>query len=116
QDFNITSPLDHGVYVAGQKLPITYVLLGDSSGIKLNIYLCPVDVNATSVVIAQNADVSEDASSVVTIDNHTYWQHSYNHNIPQNAVPGSYKVVFESVDAKANTSVPISIRPYVSST
>lgn len=32
-DFNITSPLDHGVYVAGQMLPITYVLLGDTSGI-----------------------------------------------------------------------------------
>lgn len=92
QQFNITSPLDHGVYVAAQKLPITYVLLGDSSGLELNIYMKPVDVNATTVVVAQKADVSEDASSIVTIDNKTYWQHSYNYEIPRSTQAGSYEV------------------------
>ncbi|CDS10858.1 hypothetical protein LRAMOSA11344 [Lichtheimia ramosa] len=114
QQFNITSPLDHGVYVAAQKLPITYVLLGDSSGLELNIYMKPVDVNATTVVVAQKADVSEDASSIVTIDNKTYWQHSYNYEIPRSTQAGSYEVVFESVNSQENTSVPITIRPYVS--
>ncbi|KAI9491508.1 hypothetical protein BDB00DRAFT_789495 [Zychaea mexicana] len=114
QDFNVTSPLDHGVYVCGQKLPITYVLLGDSSGLELNIYMRPVNVNATTVTIAQKADVSEHASSIVTISNRTFWEHSYNYNIPQNDTPaGNYEIVFESVDAGRNTTVPISIRPYV---
>ncbi|KAI9265193.1 hypothetical protein BDA99DRAFT_508013 [Phascolomyces articulosus] len=113
-DFNITSPLDHGVYVCGQMLPITYVLLGDSSGLELNIYMRPLDVNATTAIIAEKADVSEDASSVVTINKETFWEHSYNYRIPQTAPSGNYEIVFESVDAGENTTIPITVRPFVS--
>ncbi|KAI9318960.1 hypothetical protein BX666DRAFT_1921631 [Dichotomocladium elegans] len=113
--FNITSPLDHGVYVGGQILPITYVLIRDSSGLELNIYVRSTNVNATTVTVAQKADVSEDASSIVKIDNETHWQHSYNYKIPQTAPAGFYEVVFESVSGHVNTSIPIMIRPYTSS-
>ncbi|ORY97805.1 hypothetical protein BCR43DRAFT_523919 [Syncephalastrum racemosum] len=110
-DFNITSPLDHGVYVAGQMLPITYVLLGDTTDLELEIFLKPSsELNSSTVTVAQPADVSEDPSSIVTIDNRTYWQHSYNYKIPETAPAGSYYVIFSSFGY--NTTVPISIRAY----
>ncbi|KAG0170689.1 hypothetical protein DFQ30_002123 [Apophysomyces sp. BC1015] len=116
EEFNVTSPLQSGIYVAGQKLPVTYVLLRESLNLHLNIYLVSVGLNYPTAIIAQIADVSEDPSNTVTIHNRTYWQHSYNYDIPQIAPSGSYKVVFQSVSVHTNTSVDITIRPYVSPT
>ncbi|ORZ10143.1 hypothetical protein BCR42DRAFT_494640 [Absidia repens] len=116
-EFIITSPLDDGVYVAGQQLPITYILLDSGSGLNLNIYFQPgPGINSTGSVIAQNADVSKEAGAVVTINGKYYWQHTYNYKIADSAPPGSYHVVFESVDTNTNTSVPVLIRPYVNMT
>lgn len=135
-EFNITSPLDDGVYVAGQQLPISYVILDSGSsntwlslkkaaspsffcciGLSLNIYFQPAPgINNTGAVIAKNADVSEVAGAVVTINNKYYWQHTYNYAIPPTAPPGSYFVLFESVNTSTNTSVPVIIRPYVNMT
>ncbi|KAI8388650.1 uncharacterized protein BYT42DRAFT_611669 [Radiomyces spectabilis] len=114
-EFNITSPLMNGVYVAGQILPVTYYLTRDSSKLHLNIYLQPVGINYTTAVIAQDADVSENPSAVVTVNHETVWQHSYNYEIPPTAPAGTYQVIFESVRTHANTSIPITIRPFVSS-
>ncbi|KAF7723786.1 hypothetical protein EC973_001699 [Apophysomyces ossiformis] len=116
EEFNITSPLQSGIYVAGRKLPVTYYLLRESSSLKLNIYLVPINLNYPTAVIAQPADVSEDPSNTVTIHNKTYGQHSYNYDIPPIAPSGPYKVVFQSVNTHTNTSVDITIRPYVSPT
>lgn len=136
-EFNITSPLDDGVYVAGQQLPISYVILDSGSsntwfssrkrphpvfssfalGLSLNIYFQPAPgINSTGALIAKNADVSEVAGAVVTINNKYYWQHTYNYAIPPSAPPGSYFVLFESVNTSTNTSVPVIIRPYVNMT
>ncbi|SAL99631.1 hypothetical protein [Absidia glauca] len=116
-EFNITSPLDDGVYVAGQQLPISYVILDSGSRLSLNIYFQPAPgINSTGAVIAKNADVSEVAGAVVTINNKYYWQHTYNYAIPPTAPPGSYFVLFESVNTSTNTSVPVIIRPYVNMT
>ncbi|KAI8097721.1 uncharacterized protein BX664DRAFT_276624, partial [Halteromyces radiatus] len=116
-EFNITSPLDDGVYVAGQQLPITYVILDSGSRLNLNIYFQPAPgVNYTGLTVAQNADVSEVAGAVVTINGKYYWQHTYNYAIPANAPQGSYHVIFESVNTNTNTSVPVTIRPFVNIT
>ncbi|KAI8338043.1 hypothetical protein BC941DRAFT_395801 [Chlamydoabsidia padenii] len=116
-EFNITSPLDDGVYVAGQQLPISYVILDSGSRLSLNIYFQPAPgINSTGTIIAQNADVSEVAGAVVTINGKYYWQHTYNYAIPPTAPPGSYFVLFESVNTNTNTSVPVIIRPYVNMT
>ncbi|KAI9308304.1 hypothetical protein BJ944DRAFT_246697 [Cunninghamella echinulata] len=104
-EFNISSPLEDGVYVAGQKLPITYVITDSGSS-----------VNYTSLVIAQKADVFEKTGAVVTINGKSYWQHTYNYEIPSNAPAGYYQVVFESVDTNINTTVPVNIRPFVNIT
>ncbi|CAO3634967.1 unnamed protein product [Cunninghamella blakesleeana] len=116
-EFNISSPLEDGVYVAGQKLPITYVITDSSSSLNLNIYFVPTaGVNFTSLVIAHKADVSDIAGAVVTINGKSYWQHTYNYAIPPNAPAGFYHVVFESVGTSTNTTVPVNIRPFVNIT
>lgn len=39
--YNITSPSDHGIFVAGQILPVTYRLGESSLGkIKLGVFMC----------------------------------------------------------------------------
>ncbi|CAO3639932.1 unnamed protein product [Cunninghamella echinulata] len=116
-EYNISSPLEDGVYVAGQKLPITYVITDSGSNLKLNIYFQPTaGVNYTSLVIAQKADVFEKTGAVVTINGKSYWQHTYNYEIPSNAPAGYYHIVFESVDTNINTTVPVNIRPFVNIT
>ncbi|KAI9012598.1 hypothetical protein CLU79DRAFT_770070 [Phycomyces nitens] len=113
--FNVTSPIESGSYVAGQKLPVTYIILQETSSLKMNIYLQAVGMNFTTTTIALNADVSQEVSSIVTVNKNTYWQHSYNYDIPQISPAGAYKVVFESVNTKVNTSVGINLNPFVSS-
>ncbi|CAO3592783.1 unnamed protein product [Absidia cylindrospora] len=116
-EFNLTSPLEDGVYVAGQQLPITYIILDSGSRLNLNIYFQPAPgVNSTGTIIAQNADVSEVAGAVVIINGRSYWQHTYNYNLPPNVPQGNFFVIFESVNTNINTSVPVIIRPYVNMT
>ncbi|ORY98575.1 hypothetical protein BCR43DRAFT_487766 [Syncephalastrum racemosum] len=91
--FNITSPLDNSIYVAGQILPITY-RLGDAtlSSFGLNIYLKSSTVaNFSEVAIATGADVSK--SSAQTEDGSTFYQHTINYAIPSVDAAGSYQVM-----------------------
>ncbi|KAI8072379.1 hypothetical protein BC940DRAFT_227586, partial [Gongronella butleri] len=113
--FSISSPLYDGIYVAGQALPITYIVL--DQGAKLNIYLTPdVGVSNPGLQVVQNADVTSTAGAVVTMNGKTYWQHTYNYIIPNNVHAGKWDVVFESEEMKTNTSIPVQIQPYVNMT
>ncbi|KAL0078199.1 hypothetical protein J3Q64DRAFT_1193838 [Phycomyces blakesleeanus] len=113
--FNVTSPIESGSYVAGQKLPVTYIILQETTSLKMNIFLQAVGMNFTTTTIALNADVSQEVSSIVTVNQKTFWQHSYNYDIPQISPAGAYKVVFQSVNTNVNTSVGINLNPFISS-
>ncbi|ORX48809.1 hypothetical protein DM01DRAFT_244885, partial [Hesseltinella vesiculosa] len=114
-EFSISSPLYDGIYVAGQALPITYLVL--DSDAKLNIYLVPSSgINASGIQVVQNADVSSTAGAVQTINGKSYWQHTYDFGIPPTVTPGAWNLVFESVNMYVNTSIPVDIRPFVNTT
>ncbi|KAI9252971.1 hypothetical protein BDA99DRAFT_552826 [Phascolomyces articulosus] len=127
KNFNVTSPVSNGPYVAGQVLPCTYILFSevDSSSLKLQIILEPASghkspastttgatsTNNTTMTIAQNADVSKTDASAKQNGNVTYYEHSINYNIPKTATPGNYQVVFNDLSTNTDLSVPIEIRP-----
>ncbi|CDH50931.1 predicted protein [Lichtheimia corymbifera JMRC:FSU:9682] len=113
--YNITSPSDHGIFVAGQILPVTY-RLGESSldSLGLSIYLTSTSVaNFTTQTIAAAADVSK--SSPQTDNGVTFYEHSINYAIPSTTPAGSYNVVFESTNTNVNTTIPITMNAAVAS-
>ncbi|KAI9484490.1 hypothetical protein BDB00DRAFT_774843 [Zychaea mexicana] len=126
KNFNVTSPVSNGPYVAGQILPCTYVLFSevDSSSLQLQIVLEPVSGGAsnstttapTTMVIAQSADVSKTDGSAKQNGNMTYYEHSINYSIPKAATPGNYDVVFKDLSTNTDLSVPIEIRPMSAAT
>lgn len=93
--FNITNPIQGGTFVQGKTLPIVYDLLDNPTApdLELNVYLVPrASTNSSEVTIKQNADISEDASSMRTQDNETYWEHTINYPIPTTLAAGAYNV------------------------
>ncbi|KAG2227176.1 hypothetical protein INT45_008420 [Circinella minor] len=141
KNFNVTSPVSNGPYVAGQVLPCTYILFSevDTSSLKLQITLEPVgsspsagsssssskaspsgtsatSSNNSTMVIAQNADVSKTDASAKQNGNVTYYEHSINYNVPKTVTPGSYQVVFSDLATNTDLSVPIEIRPVSAAT
>ncbi|CAM0140335.1 hypothetical protein VKS41_007036 [Umbelopsis sp. WA50703] len=111
--FNITNPVQGGIFVQGKTLPIVYDLLDNPIALQLNVLLVPSGSSSSSnggeVTIMQNADVSEDASSMHTVNNKSYWEHTINYSIPATLAAGSYNVVFQNVMSHTNTTVPITI-------
>ncbi|KAI9495072.1 hypothetical protein BDB00DRAFT_760868 [Zychaea mexicana] len=110
--FNISSPNNGGIFVAGQILPLTYSMDdATSSSFGLNIYLTSSTVaNATTTAIAAPADVSKDASSALTEDGKTIYQHIINYALPASTAAGSYSVIFEATNTNVNTTIPVTIR------
>ncbi|KAJ2961264.1 hypothetical protein NQZ79_g3521 [Umbelopsis isabellina] len=110
--FNVTNPIQGGTFVQGKTLPIVYDLLDNPIALELNVYLVPSgssNGNSSEVTIKQNADISEDASSMHTQNNKTYWEHTINYPIPSTLAAGAYNVVFQDVLSHTNTTVPILI-------
>ncbi|KAI8343966.1 hypothetical protein BC941DRAFT_342572 [Chlamydoabsidia padenii] len=111
-NFNVTSPVNNGPYVAGQILPCTYRLFSnvDTSGLDLLISLQALGGNGT-YIISDRADVSRTDAFFKQEGNLTYFEHSINFNIPTTAKAGNYKVVFTERSTNANLVIPIEIRP-----
>ncbi|KAG2173135.1 hypothetical protein INT43_004508, partial [Umbelopsis isabellina] len=110
--FNVTNPIQGGTFVSGKTLPIVYDLLDNPIALELNVYLVPSDStngNSSEITIKQNADISEDASSMHSQNNETYWEHTINFPLPSTLAAGAYNVVFQDVLSHTNTTVPIMI-------
>lgn len=77
----------------GQVLPIVYDLLVNPITLQLNVLLVSSgSVNQTEYQVVQNADVSEDASSLQSKNGQSYWMHTVNYLIPTTIPPGQYNV------------------------
>ncbi|EIE81412.1 hypothetical protein RO3G_06117 [Rhizopus delemar RA 99-880] len=116
QNYNVTSPVSNGPYVAGQVLPCTVDIFDSATAsISLSITLASTTNTNVSYVIAQNLDTSKSTGTQKTKANTTYYEHSVNYNIPNNITSGVYNVVF--LDSLTNThlDVPINILPLASS-
>lgn len=116
QNYNVTSPVSNGPYVAGQVLPCTVDILDSATAIALSITLTSTTSTNVSYVIAQNLDTSKSSGTQKTKSNTTYYEHSFNYNIPTNITSGVYNVVF--LDSLTNThlDIPINVLPVASST
>ncbi|KAI8391672.1 uncharacterized protein BYT42DRAFT_557669 [Radiomyces spectabilis] len=115
--YNITSPDPNAFYVAGQILPITYTLVDNPNLptlLSLSVYFSTQDasLNASNVVITENADISQGFSFRRTANTMVYYEHQLNYLIPNATRPGNYQVVFQDAISRTNTSVPIVVRPY----
>jgi hypothetical protein len=59
----------------------------------MNVYLIyGGSGSVTQLTIAQNADVTQDASSLQNKNNQSYWEHSINFAIPTTIPAGTYNV------------------------
>lgn len=91
--FNVTNPIQGGTFVQGQTLPIVYDLLVNPIALSLNVYLVSSgSANVTEFTVVQNADVTEDQSSLQTKNNQSYWEHTINYLIPIWIPSGAYNV------------------------
>lgn len=83
----------------------------------LNVYLESVGGLQPETPLALNADVSaNDVNSVpVVVDGIEYRQHSINYPIPQTTPSGSYNVVFQNTLTQTNTTIPVTVNPYIPS-
>jgi hypothetical protein len=81
----------------------------------LNLYIRGTDVLFNGTVIAINADTSSSPSNAISnnLDGTVYYQHSVNYFIPPNAPGGNYEVTFQNVNTKVNTTIPVSILPFI---
>ncbi|KAG0748588.1 hypothetical protein G6F57_002172 [Rhizopus arrhizus] len=112
QNYNVSSPVSNGPYVAGRILPCTVdVFANVPSDIALSVSLTSTTNTSISYVITSTLDTSKTSDSFRTKNNVSYYEHSYNYNIPTTITPGTYNVVF--LDSKTNThlDVPITILP-----
>ncbi|KAH8552475.1 hypothetical protein BGW37DRAFT_519247 [Umbelopsis sp. PMI_123] len=108
--FNVTNPIQGGTFVQGKTLPIVYDLLVNPINLQLSVYLVSSgSSNLTQLTISQNADVTEDTSSLQNKNGQSYWMHTINFVIPTTIPSGSYNVVFEDAASHTNTTVPITI-------
>ncbi|KAI8047956.1 uncharacterized protein B0P05DRAFT_565044 [Gilbertella persicaria] len=115
QNYNVSSPVSNGPYVAGQVLPCTIQLFENVvSDIALSISLTSVASSNVSYTIASSVDTSKTSASAKQNGNVTYYEHSVNYNIPTTITPGAYNVVF--FDSRTNThlDVPINVLPVAS--
>jgi hypothetical protein len=93
--FNVTNPIQGGTFVQGQTLPIVYDLLVNPIALSLNVYLVSSgSANVTEFTVVQNADITEDQSSLQTKNNQSYWEHTVNYLIPIWIPSGAYNVRF----------------------
>ncbi|EIE90411.1 hypothetical protein G6F46_012481 [Rhizopus delemar] len=112
QNYNVSSPVSNGPYVAGRILPCTVEVFANvASDIALSVSLASTTNTSISYVITSTLDTSKTSDSYRTKNNVSYYEHSYNYNIPTTITPGTYNVVF--LDSKTNThlDVPITILP-----
>lgn len=91
--FNVTNPIKGGTFVQGKTLPVVYDLLVNPVTLQLNVYLVySGSGNVTQVTIAENAVVTEDAASLQSKNNQSYWEHAVNFAIPTTIPAGAYNV------------------------
>ncbi|KAI8331222.1 hypothetical protein BC941DRAFT_360575 [Chlamydoabsidia padenii] len=118
--FNITAPVAGSPYVAGQMVPVTYTLPDDPnlSILGLAVYFASNDpsVPSSQAIITENADLSQGFSFKRTTNTGVYFEHQLNYDIPKETKEGNYQIVFMDTKGGGNTSVPIVVRPYSTST
>ncbi|KAI8376955.1 hypothetical protein BD560DRAFT_391263 [Blakeslea trispora] len=114
QNYNVSSPVSNGPYVAGRVLPCTIQLFDTVPTVpQLTISLTATSSN-TSYVIASTVDVSKTSASAKQNGNVTYYEHSVNYNIPATVAPGTYNVVFLDTLTNTHLDVPINVLPVAS--
>ncbi|RUO97122.1 hypothetical protein BC936DRAFT_140938, partial [Jimgerdemannia flammicorona] len=113
KNYNVTSPIQNGPYVAGQTLPCTYqILTQDTTGLQISITLsADPAANFTAVTIISSADVSTTQQFAKTNGNVTFWEHQVNYPIPATTPAGPYYVTFLSIDTNTKLVFNITIRP-----
>ncbi|KAI9263765.1 hypothetical protein BY458DRAFT_540663 [Sporodiniella umbellata] len=116
RNYNVTSPVPNGPYVAGQVLPCTVTIPETATDISLSIKLNSASSTNTSFVIAQKFDTSKTSGTRKNKYNETYYEHSFNYNIPTNITPGVYNVIFLDSLTNSQLDVPINVLPVASST
>ncbi|KAG1454971.1 hypothetical protein G6F56_007189 [Rhizopus delemar] len=79
----------------------------------LSVTLTSSTNSSISYVVTSNFDTSK-SGSTKTNNNVTYYEHSYNYNIPTNITIGTYNVIFFDSYTNTNLNVPINILPVAS--
>ncbi|CAO3668352.1 unnamed protein product [Rhizopus stolonifer] len=114
QTYNVSSPVTNGLYVAGQVLPCTVDIFANiASELALSVTLTSSTNSSISYVVTSNFDTSK-SGSTKTNNNVTYYEHSYNYNIPTNITTGAYNVIFFDSYTNTNLNVPINVLPVAS--
>ncbi|KAI8356125.1 hypothetical protein EDC96DRAFT_515844 [Choanephora cucurbitarum] len=115
QNYNVSSPVSNGPYVAGQVLPCTIQLFDTVPTVpQLTISLTSATSSNVSYVISSSVDVSKTSASAKQNGNVTYYEHSVNYNIPSTVTPGTYNVVFLDTLTNTHLDVPINVLPVAS--
>ncbi|KAJ2961127.1 hypothetical protein NQZ79_g3640 [Umbelopsis isabellina] len=113
--FEIVSPTPQSIYVAGQMLPVIYVVNSDivaNKALDLSIFLNPAEpkLNITTMLITASADVGASPRVSKAPNGVFAFEHALNFNIPKDAPAGIYNVVFVDGVMQANTTVPVTIK------
>lgn len=77
-----------------------------------------MNVYYTEQVIVYGADIANTpvGNVPVVVGATTYYQHNINYHIPEVAPSGNYEVIYQNLNTNSNTSIPVSILPYVATT
>ncbi|KAI8890907.1 hypothetical protein K501DRAFT_167452 [Backusella circina FSU 941] len=117
QNYNITSPSANAPYVAGQTLPCTVDLFGDSTtDLNLLISLSSAASSNTTLTISSGMVVTKQTGSSKTVNNQTVYEQSTNYPIPTTVTPGAYKVTFLEQTTGTTIDVPINVLAVAAST
>ncbi|KAG2183602.1 hypothetical protein INT43_006608 [Umbelopsis isabellina] len=113
--FEIVSPTPQSIYVAGQMLPVIYVVNSDivaNKALELSIFLNPAEpkLNISTMLITAKADVGASARVSKAPNGVFAFEHAVNFNIPKDAPAGIYNVVFVDSVMQVNTTVPVAIK------
>ncbi|CAO3582871.1 unnamed protein product [Absidia cylindrospora] len=120
--FTISQPVEYSPYVAGQIVPVTYTISDDANlpsilGLAVVFTSRDASVPFFHATISNNADLSQGFSFRRTANTQVYYEHQLNYNIPKETPAGNYQIVFmDTIGGSGNTTVPIIVRPYSTST
>ncbi|ORZ15733.1 hypothetical protein BCR42DRAFT_451672 [Absidia repens] len=119
--FAILQPVAYSPYVAGQIVPVTYTIPDDAalpSILGLAVFFTSRDTSVPffHATISNNADLTQGFSFRRTANTEVYYEHQLNYNIPKETPAGNYQIVFmDTIGGSGNTTVPIIVRPYSTS-
>ncbi|KAG0164671.1 hypothetical protein DFQ28_009909 [Apophysomyces sp. BC1034] len=113
--YNVSAPTPGSPYVIGQKLPLIYTIADNTTAdnLKLSIVLQNIANPNNSITIVADATLAKAFSYQTQVDGATVYKHQYDYNIPSNAVPGEYNVIYQDSVTNSNVSVSVMINTAV---